>query len=262
MADTWGYGDSDGPSTWSSKFPAAGGSQQSPIDIETKKVHYDQSLSDTPLQISYWPEKGLHLVNTGASIKADCKQASILSGGPLGQDVYRLGQFHLHWGKQDDRGAEHTVDGKVYSAELHLVHWNTSHYNSFQEAVNQKDGLAVLCMFIKVDKAHKGFEIVSSELDKAMCKGDECTLTTDFDPTCLLPGDTKQFWTYHGSLTTPPCFESVQFILFKDVLSFSKEQMNALRALHFGDNNSGCMVDNFRPTCKLGARTVMASFVQ
>ncbi|KAL8581121.1 hypothetical protein ACOMHN_033569 [Nucella lapillus] len=262
MADTWGYSEIDGPVTWPAKFPAAGGVQQSPIDIDTRQVLYDQKLTATPLKMDYKTEKTLHLSNTGASIKADCELPSTLTGGPLGQDVYRLAQFHLHWGRQDDRGAEHTVDGKVYSAELHLVHWNSSRYKSFGEAVTQQNGLAVLCMFIKVDKAHKGFERISSQLSKAICKGDDCNLTADFDPTCLLPEDTTRFWTYHGSLTTPPCYESVQFILFQEDISFSAEQMNALRSLHFGDNNSACMVDNFRPTCNLGGRTVLASFAQ
>ncbi|XP_076449627.1 carbonic anhydrase 2-like isoform X2 [Babylonia areolata] len=215
------------------------------------------------MTIVYQPEEALQLSNTGASVKADCVQEnSTLSGGPLGQKVYRLAQFHLHWGAKDDRGAEHTVDGKVYAAELHLVHWNSSDYKSFQEAASQKDGLAVLCMFIEVGDAHKGFEMVSSQLSKATCKGDCCELDVTFDPTCLLPENTQRFWTYHGSLTTPPCYESVQFILFEEVIQFSSEQMTALRSLHFGDNTSSCMVDNFRPTCKLGERTVLASFAQ
>ena len=44
-----------------------------------------------------------------------------LTGGPLGDRKYRLEQFHLHWGGQEGRGSEHTVDGKMYDAEVRRV---------------------------------------------------------------------------------------------------------------------------------------------
>jgi carbonic anhydrase len=47
-------------------------------------------------------------------------------------------------------GSEHTVDGKEYSGELHLVHWNKTKYGSFAEALGQPDGLAVLGVFLQV----------------------------------------------------------------------------------------------------------------
>lgn len=47
-------------------------------------------------------------------------------------------------------GSEHTVDGRSFSGELHLVHWNTSKYNSFQEAAGREDGLAVLGVLLMV----------------------------------------------------------------------------------------------------------------
>lgn len=73
-----------------------------------------------------------------------------LRGGPLGSHVYKLQQWHCHWGARDGEGSEHTVDGRAYSGELHLVHWNTSKYNSFPEAAGQADGLAVLGVLLTV----------------------------------------------------------------------------------------------------------------
>lgn len=43
-----------------------------------------------------------------------------LTGGPLKEDVYRLAQFHCHWGKDCTCGSEHTVDGKYYAAEVNF----------------------------------------------------------------------------------------------------------------------------------------------
>ncbi len=86
-------------------------------------------------------------------------------------DEYRLWQFHAHWGKDSERGAEHTIDGRNYAGEvrkevisfltrlikqffscqIHFVHWNTK-YGSPQAAVNEPDGLCVLGRFFEVMK--------------------------------------------------------------------------------------------------------------
>jgi hypothetical protein len=72
-----------------------------------------------------------------------------LSGGPL-EDVYELWQYHAHWGKDNSQGSEHTLDGKSFAAELHLVHWNKSKYSSPNAAAAEPDGLSVLGIFIEV----------------------------------------------------------------------------------------------------------------
>lgn len=258
----WGYGAQNGPDTWAMHFAPARGDCQSPINIVTANVLYDTELVDHPLQVRYESETHVCVHNTGYSVKVVCNAESTITGGPLGSDVYKLAQFHLHWGSEDSRGAEHTINGKVYSAELHLVHWNSTKYKSINEAVDKKDGLAVFCMFIKVGKSHPGFEVISKHLDGVECMDEECHLE-EFNPMVLLPENTKRFWTYAGSLTTPPCYESVQFILYEEVLEFSPEQMNALRSLKFGKDKQGkCMVDNYRPVCYIGTRKVRASFPQ
>ena len=41
-----------------------------------------------------------------------------LTGGPLGNSVYKLQQLHFHFGCDDDKGSEHTVNGEAYSGEV------------------------------------------------------------------------------------------------------------------------------------------------
>ena len=124
----------------------------------------DETLDE--LQYEYVPGNCTQVGNTGSSWKVDvdpegsskskchdhCSwwySCSGLSGGPL-DSTYQLAQFHAHWGGENARGSEHTVDGKSFSAELHLVHFNTK-YGDLGNAVDKPDGLAVLGMFIKVD---------------------------------------------------------------------------------------------------------------
>ncbi|TRZ04093.1 hypothetical protein DNTS_029856 [Danionella cerebrum] len=64
--------------------------------------------------------------------------------------MYRLKQFHFHWGGKGCSGSEHTIAGRTYLSELHLVHWNAIKYKSFGEAAAAPDGLAVLGIFLEV----------------------------------------------------------------------------------------------------------------
>ncbi|KAL8610386.1 hypothetical protein ACOMHN_041200 [Nucella lapillus] len=267
MAHSWSYDEEHGfgPNVWATEYPNADGSRQSPVDIETARTLFSSRLCDPPLHISYGPEKDVKLRNNGHTVKAECpNQKSTLTGGPLSDTVYRLAQLHFHWGAEDDRGSEHTVDGQAYSAEIHFVHWNCTNYKSFEETVNENDGLAVLSVLVKVGTRHDGFEVIRKHLDNVTFKGDTFNLGhgVTFDPSCLLPKQREQFWTYPGSLTTPPCYESVQFIVFQDPVQFSTEQLTALRSLRSGDKHlpGDYLRDNFRPTCDLGLRTVQASF--
>lgn len=54
---------------------------------------------------------------------------------------------------------------------------------------------------------------------------------TRFDPVCLLPSNTEDYWTYHGSLTTPPLTESVTWIIMKQHIEVSHDQVGVRRLL-------------------------------
>ncbi|KYQ48543.1 Carbonic anhydrase 2 [Trachymyrmex zeteki] len=284
-----------GPSTWVTKFPMAAGSRQSPVNIETKRVESDhEGLSSKPLRWKYPATASRKLVNPGYCWRVDTDgEGTFLSGGPLMDDVYKLEQYHCHWGCSDSRGSEHTVDGQAFAGELHLVHWNTSKYKTFAEAAKASDGLAVLGVFLKVpgrlaisheeregrDKPRRAerirdasfsrevhrdyvmshcFEIMSKsyknaretraskkiyvgktheEMDKiarllpyVSHKDEVVEITEPIDPGKLLPDD-NGYWTYLGSLTTPPCNESVTWILFKKYIEVSHHQLNIFRNL-------------------------------
>ncbi|KAH3803454.1 hypothetical protein DPMN_131715 [Dreissena polymorpha] len=84
------------------------------------------------------------------------------------------------------------------------------------------------------------------------------TVLSSLDPTDLLPANIMDYWTYEGSPTTPPLYESVQWIVFKRAVEFSSDQLAALRRLIDSDRNQ--MQDNFRPPQPLKGRNVRAAF--
>lgn len=256
---SWGYGPEDGPDAWHNGFPVAKeGKRQSPIDIETSKIIDGSSVtSSKPLTWSYQKDHCLNVENTGASWKVNVNgNGSSLVGGPL-EGEYELWQFHAHWGSEDGQGSEHTVDGKNYAAELHLVHWNKK-YETPNVAAGKPDGLAVLGMLIEVGEKHQEFDKVVQALAKISCKNDKtCLEEAAIDCANFLP-ENKAIWTYEGSLTTPPLLESVIWIVFQTPMKISADQMNAMRSLNFAstDSEEGKMVNNYRPPCPLHERSV------
>lgn len=254
---SWGYAENNGPSTWVNGFPIADGPRQSPIDIA--EASFDGALQ--PLTLKYDPNNSIDILNNGHSFQVtynDEADTSTLTNGPI-TGTYRLKQFHFHWGCEDCEGSEHTVGGAKYPAELHLVHWNTS-YANFGEAASKPDGLAVVGVFLKIGSANANLQKLLDAFDAIKHKGKQ-TGFTGFDPSTLLP-ESLEYWTYEGSLTTPPLLESVTWIVCKTPIDISSDQMAKFRCLQFSaegepQNN---MVGNYRPPQPLKGRTLRASF--
>ncbi|XP_014239786.1 carbonic anhydrase 1 [Cimex lectularius] len=262
MSLDWGYSDDNGPSTWAEKYPLAAGTRQSPVDIDTALATSDTSLVDRPLSWTYGSDHCYQIVNTGYGWRVDCNGDNTeLVGGPL-PAAYKLEQFHCHWGPSSDEGSEHTVDGKSYAAELHLVHWNAEKYDSFLEAVSYPDGLAVLGVFFQVgDEELEGLNKIVSMMPDILLKGQTAETNFELDINSLLP-ETNTYWTYLGSLTTPPCSESVIWIVFKDAVTVTEDQLNAFRNLKTvneeveEETEQTLLRKNYRPPLPLGNRVL------
>lgn len=268
MAHQWGYTKDNGPATWQCVAPAARGLHQSPVNITASDVVYDAQLSQRPLSIHYDAASCKTLLNNGHSLQAvvDAQDTS-LEGGPYAHK-YRAAQFHFHWGRTSDVGAEHLVNGKAYAAELHVVHWNTELCSCVTEAVKSATGVAVLGVFFQVGAENAALKKLVDLMPSVKYAGDKTDIVDGFDPASLLPADRTEYWTYSGSLTTPPCYESVRFLLFKQPVSVSEQQLNAFRQLmshcksesSIHDEFDGHIVNNYRPTLPVNDRRILASF--
>uniref|UniRef100_A0A8D0HBY3 Carbonic anhydrase n=1 Tax=Sphenodon punctatus TaxID=8508 RepID=A0A8D0HBY3_SPHPU len=245
----WGYSKDIGPDTWHKNYPFAKGDNQSPVELNTDAIHQDPIL--LPWFTSYDPGASKTLLNNGKTCKVvfdDTFDRSVLRGGPL-PGIYRLRQLHFHWGSTDNQGSEHIVDGARYAAELHLVHWY-SKYSNYAEALRQNDGVTVVAVFLEVNT--KGLFSIFSQ-------GKEIPFQK-FDPSILFP-KSRGYWTYYGSFTTPPFEECVTWILLREPIIVSADQMTKLRSLSCkAANEPHCpLVDNCRPPQPLNYRMVRAS---
>lgn len=207
----WSYEGETGPSKWadlSSKYAACDGNRQSPIALADAETATDPSF-----RTLYVHDKGT-LIDTGHSMQVNTTGGMLTSDGT----VYDLREFHAHV------PSEHTVNGKTYAAELHLVY-------------KADDRLSVLGIFVEEGSSpHPTMEVWSMGTDT----------TVTLNPGQMQP-KRQGYYTYEGSLTTPPCSETVRWFVIDTPIQASTEQLEALRARY--DNNN-------RPLQPLGDRTL------
>ncbi|XP_074868641.1 carbonic anhydrase 15-like [Carettochelys insculpta] len=268
----WCYDSQDlkcGPGKWKDLAPGCGGDNQSPINIDRRKVQRDTNLGDIHFEgYDQAPPGKWKLMNNGHTVvmhvegESMSEHINITSGGLT--EKYRALQFHFHWGNLKGNGSEHTIDGRQFPMELHLVHMNTK-YKTFKEAKGHPDGLAVLGFMFKVSNAdNSNYNTIVAGLKNISHAGDFVELASTFCLYNLLPSVSQlsKYYRYHGSLTTPDCAEAVVWTLFEEPIPISQAQLNAfINTLHFSANGTapGKMTDNFRPPQPLKNRKVYAS---
>jgi carbonic anhydrase len=161
-----------------------------------------------------------------------------ISGGPLNAE-YQLYQYHFHWGDNATVGSENKLDGHSYPMELHMVFWNMK-YDSYTTATTHPDGLTVMAFFFEISSTdNPAFNFVNS-LSNIINPETNVEYTTPPNLQQLLPSDMSEYYTLAGSLTTPPCSEIVQWIIFRQSIKVSSNQVktNIIHNLLFLPNKS------------------------
>ena len=220
-APHFSYSGDTGPGFWSESDPKCGSTvRQSPIDID--HVVPDPGLG--PLDLTS-REGAFRLDNTGYTVNAT---PSVESGRlTIAGKPFTLAQFHFH------TLSEHTVNGKRGVMELHAV---------FQ---NSPQDLAVIGLLYTIGRADP---FLQKLLDAGLPP------KTSSAPVTVPGVDVKQafpglasYYTYAGSLTTPPCSETVTWFVLKQWGEMSPEQYEAFRHV---------LGNDFRPIQKTGGRKV------
>ncbi|OON62235.1 carbonate dehydratase [Massilia sp. KIM] len=219
----WDYGSKAGPAHWAEleqDFAACKlGKTQSPIDIRAthaaKLAPLDFHYGLTPAEI----------VNNGHTV-----QVNLEHGGSLGlpSGDYKLVQFHFH------TPSEEKINGKNYPMVAHLVHKSDS------------GELAVVAVLFKQGKENAALKEVFAGLPAAA--GEKHALEGGIDLAGVLPKQ-HAYYSYIGSLTTPPCSEGVHWQILKQPVEVSKAQLAAFRKLY---------TMNARPVQPLNGRVVDA----
>ncbi|KAF6206801.1 hypothetical protein GE061_018037 [Apolygus lucorum] len=239
--------------SWNNFSTICKGKHQSPIHIF--------SSTALPVAIPALEMVGFHnliphpiwITNNGHSveIKSGKKYAKVF--GALLKGEYEVEGVHFHWGRNNDRGSEHVINDMRFTMEMHVVTRN-SRYQTMNEALNHTDGLAVLAFFFDVrERDNHALRPIVREMRLIRPEGSRTTMSHSLTLASLLPSDTDLFYTYRGSLTTPPCSEAVTWILFPDPMPISYSQVQRFRELRSEDE---VLVDNYRHLQDIGRRKV------
>ncbi|XP_055766257.1 carbonic anhydrase 14-like isoform X2 [Salvelinus fontinalis] len=260
---TTGAAGSVGQSKWADYFPDCGGKAQSPVDVATVQTQYDPCLGPlTPLGYSQHGNKPFSLYNNGHTVVVPLPGWMGLGGLPW---QFTAVQMHLHWGNgaPEAGGSEHTINGQSSAAELHVVHYNSELYPNMSVAMTQQDGLAVLGVLIETgEEANQAFWNILNYLGRVRHAGQSVSIPA-FDVQSLLPSDLGRYYRYNGSLTTPPCFQSVLWTLFTETVKISHTQLMKLETVLYAskeDADRVVMQDNYRTPQPLNDRTILSSF--
>ncbi|XP_060600441.1 carbonic anhydrase 1-like [Ruditapes philippinarum] len=224
----WGYGDFNGPEQWPELFPdKCAGTFQSPVDIRPLETFYNRYLTPFNIYEPPPPHAKYTIQNNGKSIQVDTQGIFLLDNGGL-RHTYKIEQFHFHWGDSAGQGAEHTIYETAESMEMHIVSWNVEKYKSYVEASQSPDGLVVLGILFNV-----------SFFDNPVMEGIVQAIPRIRDPDLknkvdiqyiplveFLPNSPEKYFRYRGSLTTPNCYESVIWTVFKERQYISERQVN------------------------------------
>lgn len=254
----WSYKGKHGPGHWAGVCNT--GQAQSPIDF-TEPEFVDLE----PFSFTHYEREPLAvtLSNNGHSAKIEYSlneaREPIIGGGGLPGTKFGFAQAHFHWGGGSDRGSEHTILGRSYPLELHLVHYNKK-YDSLMDALPHWDGLAVLgVMFRLSDKPNPDIEDILEAASVIKTPGTSKSVPKIFPLNVYLPNNTDDFFRYNGSLTTPPCSESVTWTVFTEPLNISEKQLEQFRYLK--DAEGFPMKDNFRPVQPINQRRILTTKV-
>uniref|UniRef100_A0A8V5HG94 Carbonic anhydrase n=1 Tax=Melopsittacus undulatus TaxID=13146 RepID=A0A8V5HG94_MELUD len=242
---------------WSEDYQDCRGTMQSPININMANTIFSPHLRAIQLSGYSLPaNEMLKLKNNGHTVVLELPQSMAITGGYAQQ--YRAVQLHLHWGATTGPGSEHTINGHRFSAEIHVVHYNTK-YDSFKEAMVQPDGLAVLGAFLEMGpRDNPYYQELLDHMQQIQREGEE-VLVPGFNIASLLPVNLKYYYRYNGSLTTPPCYQSVRWTVFNQTMMISRDQMLMLITSLRNDDGKP-LQSNYRQTQSLHGRTVLASF--
>jgi len=219
----WAYEGKEGPDNWAKLSPefatCDAGRNQSPINVEGSIHAAIKALK----AIQKFPAKDIF--NNGHTVQINFKEGNMLA---LDNGAFQMKQVHFH------APSENTIHGKSFPLEAHFVH------------ADAKGNLAVIGVMFTEGKANPALAKLWEQLPEE--ESQPITLKNRVMPSEFMP-DNKTYYRFSGSLTTPPCSEGVRWLLMKNPITASKEQIDAFKkAVHHSNN---------RPVQALNGRVII-----
>ncbi|XP_035193947.1 receptor-type tyrosine-protein phosphatase gamma isoform X1 [Oxyura jamaicensis] len=264
----WAYSGTYGPEHWVTSSEKCGGSHQSPIDIVDHQAHVGDEYQE--LQLDGFDNESSNktwMKNTGKTVAILLKDDYFVSGAGL-PGRFKAEKVEFHWGQSNgSAGSEHSINGKRFPVEMQIYFYNPDDFDSFGTAVLENRVVGAMAVFFQVSQRdNPALDSIIHGL-KGVVHHEKETFLDPFVLRDLLPASLGSYYRYAGSLTTPPCSEIVEWIVFRKPVPISYHQLEAFYSIFTTEQQDHVksveyLRNNFRPQQSLNNRKVSKSAVK
>ncbi|XP_066452714.1 receptor-type tyrosine-protein phosphatase gamma isoform X1 [Eleutherodactylus coqui] len=264
----WSYSGLYGPENWVMTSVDCKGLHQSPIDI----VDYTANIRDEfqELILDGFENESSNktwMKNTGKTVAILLKDDYYISGAGL-PGRFKAEKVEFHWGQSNaSAGSEHSINGRRFPVEMQIYSYNPDDFDSFGAAIMDKRLIAAMSIFFQAtQKNNPALDPIIHGL-KGVVHHEKETFLDPFILRDLLPASLGSFYRYTGSLTTPPCSEIVEWVVFSRPVPISYQQLEAFYSIFTTEQQDHVksvdyLRNNFRPKQPLNDRVVYKSAVK